>query len=517
MTEYTDKQALSIWTDYVDNIRKQTALFTGETDEQQRKRIVILEKDPELWFKYYFPQYCYAEAADFHKEATKRIMKNAEWYEVRNWSRELAKDVRTMMEILFLMLKKKKRYMLMISNSWDAAEKFLRPYKGNLEANQRIINDYGVQELPGSWSAGDFITRKGAGFLAIGAGQNPRGTRNEEVRPDIIVFNDIDTDEECRNADIIENKWKWIESAAIGTRSVSKATLIIFIGNIIAEDCCVVRATAHADYVHVVNIRNEDGGSSWPQKNTDEHIDRVLSKISYGAQQREYFNNPIDDGKVFKEMTYGPCPPLNQFPIIVVYADPAPSNRDRPGIKAKLQNSTKAVVITGYAKNKYYIIKAWVDSTTNSNFIDWLYAARNLIAGSATQPYFFIENNTLQNPFYEQVLLPLIHEKGNQPGNTVLGISPDDRQKPDKYFRIEGTLEPLNRLGLIILNQEEKENPHMKRLEAQFKSVSANSKTMDAPDAVEGAVHILKNKLMIDAMAMNGMMAIPKPVNNKRF
>lgn len=514
MAEYTDKQAMSIWTDYVENIRRQTALFTGETEEQQKKRIVLLEADPELWFKYYFPQYCYAEPADFHKQATKRIMKNAEWYEVRNWSRELAKDVRTMMEVLFLMLTKKKFYMLMTSNSWDAAVGFLKPYKGNLEGNQRIINDYGVQEMPGSWSAGEFVTRKGAAFLAVGAGQSPRGTRNEQVRPDILVINDIDTDEDCRNPDTIEKRWSWIEKALIGTRSISKPTLIVFLGNIIAEDCCVVRANATADFVHVVNIRNADGLSSWPQKNSEADIDRVLSTVSFNAQQQEYFNNPIDEGKVFKEMTYGKTPAINKFPFLVVYADPSPSNRDRPGTKAKVQNSCKAVVICGYKDLKYYVLKCWVDTTTNSNFIDWLYAAKSFI-DNKTQAYFLIENNTLQNPFYEQVLLPLIFAKGKQPGQTVLGITPDDRQKPDKYFRIEGNLEPLNRLNMLILNADEKDNPHMKRLEAQFKSVSANSRTMDGPDAVEGAVHIIKNKISL--VTPDKIKLYKQPANAKRY
>lgn len=514
MAEYTDKQALSIWTDYVDNIRKQTALFTGETEEQQQRRIKMLEADPELWFKYYFPQYCYAEPADFHKKATKRIMNNPEWYEVRNWSRELAKDVRTMMEVLYLMLTKKKFYCLMTSNSADAATNFLKPYKGNLEGNQRIINDYGVQEMPGSWSAGEFITRKGAAFLAVGAGQSPRGTRNEEKRPDILIINDVDTDEDCRNADTIEKKWSWIEKALIGTRSISKPTLIIFLGNIIAEDCCVVRANKTADFVHVVNIRDEYGKSSWPQKNTEEHIDRVLSTISYNAQQQEYFNNPIDEGKVFKEMTYSKCPPFNKFPFIVVYADPSPSNRDRPGVKAKVQNSCKAVVICGCYQEKYYVLKCWVDNTTNANFIDWLYAARQIIENK-TQVYFLIENNTLQDPFYEQVLLPLIFQKGRETKQPVLGITPDDRKKPDKYFRIEGNLEPLNRLGFLLLNSDEKENPHMQRLEAQFKSVSANSKTMDGPDAVEGAVHIIKNKISL--VAANAIKVFKKPANAKRY
>jgi len=213
-------------------------------------------------------------------------------------------------------------------------------------------------------------------------------------------------------------------------------------------------------------------------------------------------------------MTYGKCPPLKDLSFVVIYADPSPSNRDRPGIKAKLQNSCKAVVTVGYHDNKYYVYKAFVDNTTNANFIDWLYATR-LQVPSNTQPYFFIENNTLQNPFYEQVLLPLIYKKGAEPGQTILSITPDDRAKPDKYFRIEGNLEPLNRMGLLILNEAEKENPHMKRLEAQFKSVSTNSKTMDGPDAVEGAVYIIQKTTAVQAIG--SIKVAKKPKNLKRY
>lgn len=510
----TDKQAFQLWTEYVENIRKQTALLDGETEEQQRRRIKILEADPELWFKYYFPAYAYAEPAPFHKAATARVLGNMEWYEVRMWSRELSKSTRTMMEVFFLTLTGKKKYCLMISNSYDNAERLLMPYKGNFEGNQRIIHDYGVQELPGKWSAGEFTTRRGVSFRALGAGQSPRGTRNEEVRPDIILFDDIDTDEECRNPDIIEKKWKWIEDAAISTRSVSKQTTIIFCGNRIATDCCVQRASQFADHTDIINIRDENGHSAWPEKNTDEHIERILSQKSYASIQKEYFNNPIDEGQVFKEMVYGKCPPLQEMPFVIVYADPAPSNRDRPGVHAKSQNSCKAVVMVGYRDSKYYVYKAFVDTTTNSNFIDWLYSIRKEV-GDKTQLYFFIENNTLQNPFYEQVLLPLIYQAGKRPGNTVLSIAPDDRKKPDKYFRIEGNLEPLNRNGLLILNVEERDNPHMKVLEAQFKSVNANSKTMDGPDAVEGAVFKIQEK--VATMQPGSIRSFKRPVSRHKW
>lgn len=511
--ELTDKQALQLWNEYAENIRKATALLTGETEQQQRRRIGILEADPELWFKYYFPQFCFAEAAPFHKAATKRVLNNLEWYEVRAWSRELAKSTRTMMEVLYLCLTGKKKYVLLISNSFDNAVRLLMPFKGNLEANQRIIHDYGFQELPGKWEASEFVTRKGAAFRALGAGQSPRGTRNEEARPDVIIFDDIDTDEDCRNPVIIEKRWRWIEDAAIGTRSLSKQTTIIFCGNIIAKDCCVVRAQEFADKTDIVNICDSEGNSSWPQKNSMEHIERVLSQKSYLSIQREYYNNPIDDGGVFNELTYGKCPPLKQLSFVVAYADPSPSNKDKPALKAKQQNSCKAVVLVGYHNLKFYVYKAFVDVTTNATFIDWLYTIRDYV-GTTTQLYSFIENNTLQNPFYEQVLLPLIHEKGKGVNN-VLGITPDTRDKPDKYFRIEGTLEPLNRMGLLVLNIDEKDDPHMKRLEGQFKSVNANSKTMDGPDAVEGAVFIIKNK--VAALTPNAVMMQKRTPNKNRF
>ena len=481
------------WEEFRDNVRAATPVDLTESPSEKNKRIKSLEADFEKWCNYYFPKFSYAPPAAFHKKASKRILNNLEWFEVRSWSRELAKSTRTMFEILFLALTKKKRYVLLISNNETNASNLLEPYRVQLDNNQRIICDYGTQETIGKWTFGEFTTRGRVAFKAIGAGQSPRGTKNDEARPDVIIFDDLDTDEDVRNPDIINKRWQWVEDAAIGTRSISKSTTIIFCGNVIAKDCCVVRAQQYADHVDIINIRDAEGKSTWAEKNTEEHIERVLSQKSYESVQREYFNNPIESGTVFKDIIYGKCPPMKSLPFVVIYADPSPSNKDRPTAKAKIQNSTKAIVTVGLHEGKYYIYNAWVDSTTNSNFIDWMYNQRAAV-GNQTQPFIYIENNTLQDPFYEQVLMPLIFEKSKANGH-VLEIIPDSRKKPDKYFRIEGNLEPLNRMGLLIFNENEKSNPHMQRLESQFKAVSANSRLMDGPDAVEGAVFIIKQKM----------------------
>lgn len=508
-----DRAALQDWEAFRQQISNATSIDKSETPKAKKDRIKRLETNPEEWFRYYFPNFYYSDPALFHIAATRRVINNPEWYEVRAWSRELAKSSRSMMEDLYLMLTKQKRYKLLVSSTFDNACKLMKPYVINLEANNRIIADYGVQEKPGSWTEGDITTRTGFSIRAIGAGQAPRGTRKDERRPDIIEFDDFDTDEECQNEDIINKKWKWVTEAVIPTRSISKPTLIRWNGNFIAEDCCVVRACQFADKVDQVNIRDENGNSTWPAKNTEAMIDRILSQIPFSAQQKEYFNNPHTEGKIFKEMSWGKCPPLSELRCVVIYADPSTSNKDKPSKASKNKNSSKAVVIVGKKGVRYYIYKCFLDITKNSVFVDWLYAARDYVE-EQTQSYVYIENNSLQDPFFQQVLLPLIYEKGEERGS-VLPVTGDDRKKPEKFFRIEANLEPKNTQGQLILNQEEKGDPHMQRLEAQFKSVSPLSKTMDGPDAVEGGIYILDTKES-EEVAKEGITVIKRSSNNRK-
>lgn len=234
-----DRTALVEWEELIASIRENSDINPSDTEAEIRARRERLEKDDEEWFRYYFAMYYSCEAADFHKKATGRLIKNNRWYEVRAWSRELAKSARSMMEISKLAITGKVRNVLLISNSQDNAQRLLLPFMANFEENQRIIQDYGMQKKPGYWETGEFTIMAGCSFRAIGAGQSPRGTRNKNFRPDFILVDDIDTDEECRNPERIKTKWKWLEEALIPTMSVSGNYRILFNGNIIAADCCI--------------------------------------------------------------------------------------------------------------------------------------------------------------------------------------------------------------------------------------------------------------------------------------
>lgn len=480
-----DKQAIESWDAFRESLLKCTNIDKAESYADKQNRIKRLESDFERWAAYYFPNYATAPPAPFHIAASKRIINNPEWIESRAWARELAKSTRTMIEILYLTLTGKKKNVLLVSNSEDNARRLLEPYRANLDTNQRIINDYGVQNSL-KWRDGDFKTRSGVSFRAVGADQNPRGSKNDNIRPDVILIDDVDTDSDTRNPEIIRKRVNWIFGALIPTRAVNIPLLVIVCNNIIAEYCCTTELMKKADFVDIVNIRT-NGRSSWAAKNSEEHIDRVLSTISYAAAQTEYFNNPQTEGRVFKAMQFCKVPPLSTMEQLIVYSDPAPSNSD---VK---NNSYKVVALLGRKAGVTYVIKIFCEQTTNARFIDWFYDIHTLTKGLSVQ--YWIENNTLQNPFYEQVFLPLFKERGRAVGFTI-PIRPDGRKKADKFTRIEGTLEPATRLGLLIFNEKEKDNLSMQTAIEQFLVVSPTYRgAIDAPDCIEGGYKVLDENL----------------------
>lgn len=88
-------------------------------------------------------------------------------------------------------------------------------------------------------------------------------------------------------------------------------------------------------------------------KNTEEQINTVLAGISARAVQAEYFNNPVSEGKIFRNLPFGKVPALSKFKFLIGYGDPAYSD------SKKKVSSTKSLWLIGKYKGVYYIIKGF--------------------------------------------------------------------------------------------------------------------------------------------------------------
>ena len=493
-------RAFNEWQVYRETLKKFTSIDLTESFGEKRKRIKALEADHEAWFAYYFPHISTNPVtgkpippADFHVKASKRVMQDRNWFECRCWSRSLAKSTRTRMEILKLVLTGKKRNILMVSNSEDNAIRLLEPYRAELDTNQRIINDYGQQRGNKKWKASEFITKKGAAFRALGADQSPRGSSNNSVRPDTILIDDIDTDQDCLNPEIIEKRVNWIYNALLGTREIYIKLLVIACGNIIAEYCCITELMKKADKVDIVNVRT-NGVSSWA-KNGEQDIDEALAILPHSTIQQEYYNNPITKGRIFKELNFGRIPQLRIMDQLIVYGDPGTSNRE-----SSKTSSFKVVALLGRKGNITYVVKMFCKQCTQAEFIRAYFDFFTIVTASEATAQYYMECNSLQEGYFDTFFEPEFKRISDE-SKIPLYVKKDERQKANKYTRIEGKLEPANRLGWLIFNEAEEKNADMEETVGQFKAVSPTYKgPVDAPDCIEGGYEVLDKKA---GMALN--------------
>lgn len=176
-----------------------------------------IEKDYVTWFEYYFPNYAKVPCAWFHRQGAQEIIDNDVIMALWEIYRSGAKSVHVDMGIpLYLMYTGRLRYMLLIGETEDKAHKLLSACQAQLVYNKRLINDYGCRYKQGDWSSGEFLTSDGVRFTALGFGQDPRGVREEEQRPDYIAVDDVDTRRHVNNDRLMREAVEWIFEDLMG-------------------------------------------------------------------------------------------------------------------------------------------------------------------------------------------------------------------------------------------------------------------------------------------------------------
>ncbi len=127
-----------------------------------------------------------------------------------------------------------KHYILILSDSSDQAEGFLEDIKTELEDNADILMDFGSLKGEKVWRTGVILTKTDVQVEAIGSGKKVRGRRHRNWRPDLIVLDDIENDENVNTPDQRKKLKNWF------TKAVSKAgdtyTDIMYIGTILHYD-----------------------------------------------------------------------------------------------------------------------------------------------------------------------------------------------------------------------------------------------------------------------------------------
>lgn len=496
-TKANINDALEQWKKHCETVQNSTTINVAESEKDKLARIKKVRGDYAAFVAYYFPHYTVnpetgktTPCADFHIKAANKVKKERNLKAVFKWHRGAAKS--THLDIFIpLWLKcqevKQLNVMVLVGKSEDNANTLLADIQAELQFNQRYIHDFGQQYNNGSWEDGEFVTKDGTAFFARGRGQSPRGLRYRSHRPDYIVIDDLDDDELCQSPARVTRLTNWVKEALFGALDGGRGRFIM-VGNLIAKNSVLANIAA-TDGVHVsqVNIWDKNGNVSWAAKWTPDEVKAIERFQGYRSFQKEYMNNPITEGAVFRHdwIKWGKLPDLKKFEDLVLYIDPS--------FKGTTRNDYKAAKLWGKIGSQLWHIKAFVRQCSVAEMVRWLYDLYEWSQQQNIAIKWYMEAN-----FMQDTILDEFRREGDLRGYQ-LPISGDKRKKPDKFQRVEA-ISPLWERGFVTYNDDEKNDPDML---AGIDQTLAFEKGMrghdDAPDADEGAIWYLQKHTRVNS------------------
>lgn len=470
-----------------DEIRKLTAdSLLLETPEQQQARIAHLlnPKNYNEFFCYYFggsSKYRLADSpcASFHVAMTVELCQNPVITQFREIFRGGAKSIHTNTGNTFLLNKLHElKFGVIVGSNEDRAILLLSELQLHLEYNERILKDFGEQLSYGYWNKGEFETTDGAYFMALGIDQPFRGLRRYGNRVDFASVDDVEDRQVANNPRRVQQRGEKILSD-LGEAFGKDRKRLVVANNYITH-------TGILNYLHQkigdnaytkiwrINFLDKQGKPTWHERYSQAEALQKQQSTDYYTWQRELMNNPIEEGKLFKQewIQYSKIPSLADMDNLVVYGD----------LSYKETGDYKAMVLLGKKGRNFYLIDCFVAQTTRQECATWLYDVYEELHLEDFSVNYLIEGLFAQDEFVNDFDM-----EGDMRGYYIPMLA-DKKNKENKYMRIESMLGFWQR-GNIFINEKIKTNTHLKNFLNQLLAFEKGSTAHDdAPDAFQSAL-----------------------------
>lgn len=505
MSEIVSKQLQKLIESYDDHCRqleKRTQLkYSFSSPQEKKAHRDWLEEDYARWFGELFPQYAKKPCAWFHIEMAKILIENPISYLLAEIYRSGAKSVHLDLGIpLYLYVTGQLKFMLLVGQTEPKAKKLIRDIQSQLTHNQRFLYFYGSKFQQGDWADGDFKTKDGAKFMAIGCEQSPRGLREGAERPDYIVVDDVDTRKRVRNERLSKELFDYVWEDLAGTFDEgSPRQRFVVANNNFHKNTLINQLKSHFATLND-NLKKENLPSfyftisvpavknlnsfepNWPEKTSANYWRRKFIEKPYRSFMREYMHVHIEEGAIFKndQILWKEALKLEAYDALVFYGD----------LSYKDAGDYKAMVFVGKTGREFHIIDAYVAQTSRHNVAVWLYEkARDQKLLNYNISY-YIEGNFAQDLFVSDFDLV-----GDTMGFYVPVVS-DTESKGNKFDRIESMAGYFERKNIYFNKAKEKTGEFQNLIDQLLAFQKGSGAHDDAPDALQSAI-VKLNELAI--------------------
>lgn len=489
------KQELKEVKERYDRLSREIATISAqslvkETTEQQEKRIADLLKPDNYvkFFDYYFGiesglPLADAPSSKFHQASYLKVYNDEFIRQFRRWFRGAAKSIHTNVgNITHLKQNNELSFALLVGRNETMAKILLQDLQVHLQHNERYIKDFGTQVTYGSWADGQFETSDRKNFKALGINQPFRGLRFGGDRIDFASVDDVEDRDQVKNKDMIRKYGDKLTGDLMKAFHLRRGRFV-FPQNYIVKDGIndyvlnKLKDSPHLD-VSLVNLSDEKGNPSWDERYTREDVKRINQETDYHTSQREDYNNPIEEGKLFKtdQMLKRKVHHREAWDGLVAHWD----------LSYTSTGDYKAGVLLGVRGMKLTVLEVFaqrcdINSAMEVHF-SWVFkwkAKGYTILG-------FYDSTASQKAVYGPLILQCAED------NNCPDIPMPQHQEGDKHNRIEAVI--LNVLHRKILNWDdslETESPKdYKEFMNQLLSFEKGVKTDDAPDTLERAISL---------------------------
>lgn len=486
--------ALQRYQDQLANIKDSARPEVQHRAEEKEARIKRAKKDYNYLVTQYFPHWAKSDCAPFHIEAANKVRRDKNIALLRKWFRGSAKSTHVdVIEVIWLHLFHEEPIcMLLVGKSAFDAKVLLSDLQAEFEANPQLIADFGQLLDDGNWAKGNFRTKRGGAFFALGKGQSPRGKRNGPQRPNYIVLDDVDDDEEINNPKQVDKSVKWVLRALIPAMGAEGGRFQMA-QNLIGSYTILSNLSENPEFeTFQVNALDEHGQPSWDYY-TPEFYARMMRRIGTAAFETEYMNNPQTQGKIFTEdhLPWAPVKRRNAYERIVAHWDIAYSESKTA--------DTNAVPIVGLTTSgQKHLIAGFCQQCKMEVALRFMYDYYLTLPNSVVVEWY--AESQFWNNSVELAMKEVATEYGFR-----LPIIFDDRPTGNKYSRILQMLPTMQRREFYV-NEELKHNPDIQRGLQQVKGIEPGYSTHDDfPDALQSAIGKLEeSQLTSDSEPMLG-------------
>ena len=208
------------------------------TQAETADRIKDCATSLELFAKTYFPTVFTCPFSELHKEifssAEEMILRKQHKrnYYVRAAPRGHGKSqIISFLLIIWCIVYKYKRNILLISDTLDQAKSFISAIKSELEENELLIRDFGSLVSEEKWAQDKIITSNKVQVYGRGAGQKLRGNKYGSIRPQLVIIDDLENDEAVETETQRKKLFNWFMKALIPVGTPT--TDYIYIGTVL--------------------------------------------------------------------------------------------------------------------------------------------------------------------------------------------------------------------------------------------------------------------------------------------